>query len=132
MKINNVYDNYQLNFSAQVSKNFISASRNYCENTKQGKQVIDKFFQQIRNFKKFGYEDYTIEYKKNRVNGKTEYSLIALRYGMKDSDGMVLTKKDNFRKVFQKFLHMNKHEFIQKIEYQKNKKFAAKTWSELI
>ena len=36
------------------------------------------------------------------------------------------------RKVFQKFLHMNKHEFIQKIEYQKNKKFAAKTWSELI
>ncbi len=130
MQINKVSDNYQLNFSAEISKNFICASGNYCKKSKKDKRTIAKFFQKVHNFETYGYDNYTIKYKRNNTDGKTRFSLVALKPGMKNSEGAILAEKSTFRELFDKFLHINRYEFSKKMEEKLHKNFAAKTWSE--
>ena len=81
------------------------------------------FDEKVVEFKNFGYEDYYIKHVKKDIDGKRYHQLIAVRSGMDDSEGTVLTVKDQFRKAIEKFTHINKYEFTKKMEQKQQTRF---------
>lgn len=116
MQSNLSVNRIQPNFQAQVSKHFIDDANklfNYKHIKKNMKADFDK---KVTEFADYGYDDYYIKYVKKDIDGKRYHQLIAVRQGMPDSEGAVLTSKDQFRKAIEKFTHINKYEFTKKME----------------
>ena len=110
----------QTNFKAQVSNGFIKHTKKFYTGIGNNKAKLKQFEQKVEAFKDYGYDDYFIKYVQKDFNGERRHMLIAVRNGMDDSMGTVLTTKDKFRKVVEKFLHINEWEFTKKME-EKNK-----------
>lgn len=115
MPLNSIQSNYQPNFQANVSNNFVKASKDYL--SKVGNQSkMDAFVKKIDNFKNYGSDNIEVFHERIFINGKPNYALYAKKEGMKPTEYVVLTVKDQFRKVVDKFMHINKHEFELKAQ----------------
>ena len=108
-------------FHAKVAKHFIDDAHNLFNYKHISKDMKVDFDEKVLEFENFGYDDYFIKYVKKDINGKRFHQLIAVRPGMSDSEGTLLTSKDQFRKLIEKFTHINKYEFTKKME-QNNKR----------
>ena len=109
-------NNIQTNFKANVSKNFIKAAHNYYYGVEYNGLKVKFFDHQVRNFGKYGYDDFTIKHEKRHINGKIQHVLFAEKDGTK----IILTQKENFRKLLNKFMRLNKIEFNLKMENSSN------------
>jgi len=109
-------NNIQPSFHAQVSKNFIKNAINTIDSQMRNKSLKINFDKKVKEFADFGYDDFFVKYVKENIDGVRYHKLIAVKPGMDDSQGTVLTKKDKFRKVIEKFTHINKYEFTKKME----------------
>ncbi len=114
----------QTNFKAQIEKNFINNAKKFYKGIGNNKAKLKQFEEKVNAFKDYGYDDYFIKYVKKDFNGEQRHMLIAVRNGMADTMGTVLTSKDKFRKVVEKFLHINKWEFTTKMEEKNKIRFA--------
>ncbi len=120
----------QPNFRATVSKHFIKDAQKMMDSRMKNSDIAERFEKKVADFKDYGYDDYYIKYIKKDINGKRFHQLIAVRPGMDDSEGAVLTSKDKFRKTIEKFTHITKYEFIKKME-QFNQRRFVKTIAEV-
>lgn len=120
----------QPDFQAQVSKHFVKDAQKLMESKIRNKNIAANFEKKVTDFADYGYDEYYIKYIKKDIDGKRFHQLIAVRPGMDDSDGAVLTSKDKFRKVIEKFTHITKYEFTKKME-QFNQKRFVKTIAEV-
>ncbi len=116
-------NNIQPNFQAQVSKNFIKNAHNMMDSQLKNKTLKTNFDKKVNEFAEYGYDEYFIKYVKEDIDGKRYHKLIAVRPGMDDSLGAVLTNKDKFRKIIEKFTHINKYEFTKKMEQNQKRLF---------
>ena len=123
MNSNLSVNNIQPSFQAQVSKSFIEKAHNLFNYKHINKNLKVNFDEKVLEFENFGYDDYFIKYVKKDINGKRFHQLIAVRHDMSDADGTLLTSKDQFRKAIEKFTHINKYEFTQKMEQHKKRLF---------
>jgi hypothetical protein len=115
--------NIQPNFRAKVAKSFIEDAHKLFKDKHTRKPMNVSFDEKVVEFENFGYDEYSIKYLKKDIDGKRYHKLIAVRSGMDDSEGTILTIKDQFRKVVEKFTHINKYEFTKKMEQNNQKKF---------
>ena len=116
MNSNLSVNNIQPNFQAQISKNFIKNAHNTMDSQLKNKNMKINFDKKVKEFADYGYDEFFIKYVKEDIDGKRYHKLIAVKPGMEDSQGAVLTKKDKFRKKIKKFTHINKYEFTKKME----------------
>lgn len=123
MQSNLSVNNIQPNFHAKVSKHFIDDAHKMfnCKHVKKDLQV--GFDKKVTEFGNFGYDEYSVKYVKKDIDGKRYHQLIAVRKGMEDSEGALLTSKDRFRKVIEKFIHINKYEFNTKMVQNHQRRF---------
>ena len=113
----------QPNFQAKVSKKFISYANNAFKRDIKNPTLKTNFDKKVAEFENFDYDDYIIKYVRKDIAGKRYHQLIAVRPSMDDYQGAILTSKDKFRKVIEKFTHINKHEFTTKMEQHRQKLF---------
>jgi hypothetical protein len=104
----------QPNFRANVSRSFQDAAYYYYTRTAKTPECLQKFVKKVNEFQEFGHRNLTVSYKKEYKDGKLNYVLFASDPGY-DSEAVVLTRKDVFRKIIDKFLHMNQYEFNMKV-----------------
>jgi hypothetical protein len=97
-----------------VSNKFIKEAHNTLDSQIRNHAMKINFDEKVTEFENFGYDDYFIKYVKKNIDGKRYHQLIAVKSGMDDSQGVVLTPKDKFRKAIEKFTHINKYEFTKK------------------
>lgn len=116
-------NNFQPNFQAKVAKHFIDDAHKLFNYKHIRNEMKVAFDEKVTEFENFGYDDYFIKYVKKDINGKRFYQLLAVRPGMDDSEGTLLTSKDQFRKMIEKFTHINKFEFTKKMEHNFHKRF---------
>lgn len=100
-------------FGARVSKNFIKAAHNYLNGVEYNGQKCRNFDRKVTKVENnFDNDDYTIIHKKIRNGKNTEHALYAIN---ENYDPILITKKDKFRKVIEKFMHLSKQELDAKI-----------------
>ena len=116
-------NHYQPNFQAKVSKHFIEDAHSLFNYKHIRNEIKVGFDEKVTEFENFGYDDYFIKHVKKDINGKRYHQIIAVRPGMDDSEGTLLTCKDQFRKAIEKFTHINKYEFTKKMEQTMQRKF---------
>ena len=105
--------NNQPAFKASVSDNFIKAAHNYFNGVEYRPwraEIFDKKVAKV--FKEFGYDEFIINYKKAKKDGKLIHILSADKKGL----SVPLTQKDKFRKIIEKFQRMTKGELYIKIK----------------
>ena len=113
MQIHSHTNNSNTTFQAKISPEFISAAKNYytkTSNAAQSEAKINKFMHKVGEYEKFGSDDITIIHKKISHNPQ-QHALYATKEGMKPEEYIVLTVKDQFRKVLEKFQRINQYEF---------------------
>jgi hypothetical protein len=106
---------YRPAFQANVHKDFINAACIHY-NKQHAPQKFERFMQKVRAFEKnYGTNDVTVVYDKVNLNGKTQHVLYAVKDGMKPGEYIVLSVKDQFRKLVEKFMHINEYEYTMKM-----------------
>ncbi len=126
MQSNLSVNNIQPSFQAKVAKHFIDDAHKLFNYKHIKNDMKINFDEKVTEFANFGYDDYYIKYVKKDIDGKRFHQLIAVGPDMADTEGVVLTSKDQFRKVIEKFTHINKYEFTKKMENLKFKNFNIK------
>ena len=116
MQSNMSVNNLSPNFQAKASKRFIDSAHKAFDREIKNPAMRSNFDEKAAEFENFGYDDYFIKYVKDVKDGKVQHKLVALTGNMKDSEGIVLTSKDRFRKAIEKFTHITKFEFTQKMK----------------
>jgi hypothetical protein len=124
MQSNLSINSVQPNFRATVSNRFIKEAQKTIDLKMKNSDIAERFEKKVADFKDYGYDDYYIKYIKKDINGKRFHQLVAVRPGMDDSEGAVLTSKDKFRKAIEKFTHITKYEFTKKMEQFNQKRFV--------
>ena len=108
--MNNTILPYQPNFRANIDEKLLDAAHGYLK--KRSANEYKQFRSAIRRFHEVPNSDHlTIAYKRGYENGQEMHSLCAIENG---KEPIVLSKKDQFRKLVQKFLYMNEYEFKTK------------------
>lgn len=103
---------YQPVFKANFSDKFLNAADKYYSNTGNAKKY-KQFCSAVRRFAELpNSDDVTIDYKSVINEGKREHILFASKLG---ESPVVLTAKDQFRKVLEKFSYMSEFEFNTKM-----------------
>lgn len=113
MQVNSIQNNSQPNFQARVSNKFMKAADNYF--LKYGnvqKRAI--FDDKVDEFLNFGTDKMVVQYKKFVKDGQTRHKLYVRDYESEGQKAFLLTEKDSFRKVVEKFTHINDFEFNSK------------------
>lgn len=113
MQINSIKNDTMTNFQAKVSPNFINAAKTYYTKNNSYSQCeakINRFMSKVGEYAKYGSDDINVVFEKVPTKDK-QYALYAVKDGMKPGDYAVLTVKDQFRKVLEKFLRINRYEF---------------------
>ena len=106
----NINQTQQPAFKANIDGRFLDAANGYLKNKPQGQ--YKQFCSAVRRFVEVPNSDHiTISYKKGFENGAPTHALYANQEG---KDPILLTKKDQFRKLIQKFSFMNEFEFKTK------------------
>ena len=109
----NLNINNQPVFKASVSDNFIKATHNYFKGVEYRPYKLYPFDRKVAQvINNFGYDEFTINYKKVIKDGKALHVLSADREGL----SVPITEKDRFRKVVEKFQRMTKGELYIKIK----------------
>ncbi len=109
----NLSVNNQPAFRATVSDQFIKAAHNYFNGVEYNPKKTKLFDEKVSEvFNEFGYDEFKISYKKEKVDGKTMHCL----YAGNEEYKVPLTQKDKLRKAIEKFMHMNKYELYIKIK----------------
>lgn len=111
MNINSINN---VSFGAEISRRFLVPAQRHLENATYRQQI--NFEDNVDMFQKMPYtEGITISYERVSQDGKIQHALIA----QKGDKKVVLSTKDQFRKIVEKFSHMNEHEFKTKWNQQK-------------
>lgn len=109
-------NNVNNNFKANVSNDFRAAAENLLLHPKNTGMASAKkhesFMNAIKRFGKFGNPETLITLKKESKDGKKIFSLYAEEPG---KTPVLLTTKDNFRKIIEKFTHINEYEYNIKV-----------------
>lgn len=114
--------NPETNFKAQLSQDFINAARHHYAKSPSPKP-FRRFLSKMAEFHNFpNSDDVKIIHDKVSVGGKLQHVLYAVKEGMKREEWVVLTTKDCFRKLVEKFTHINKYEFELKMEQAQKSK----------
>lgn len=104
-------------FGIKISRGFQSAVHNYFNGVEYRPWRSEKFDRRAcwvdHNF---GYDEFTLEYHKVIKDGITKHRLTAEREGMKP---VLISEKDQFRKLIEKFQRMKKGELYIKIKQAK-------------
>lgn len=96
-------------FKANISSKFLDAADAYFKTNKTRGQY-KQFCCAVRRFSEIPNSDHiTISYKKATKNDELFHELRAYISGQKDP--VVLTSKNQFRKLLEKFSYMNEYEF---------------------
>lgn len=99
--------NCQTTFRANIDAKFLNAADAFLQ--KQPAKQYKQFNSAVRRFVEIPNSDHlTISYKRGFKDGKANYSLLATEEG---KEPVLLTEKDMFRKLIQKFSYMNEYEF---------------------
>lgn len=99
--------NTQISFRANIDSKFLDAADGFLK--KQPQKQYQQFQSAVRRFIEIPNSDnLTITYKKGFENGLPVHSLYANEAG---KEPILLTAKDQFRKLIQKFSYMNEYEF---------------------
>lgn len=105
--MNNTISHQQPCFRANVDSKFLDAADGYLQ--KQSPKQYKQFCSAVRRFVEIPNSNHlTIEYKKEFINNTVSHSLYATEAG---KTPILLTVKDQFRKLIQKFSFMNEYEF---------------------
>ena len=105
---------YRPYFQANVSEKFVNAMRGYFNSGENRLKNNYRLNKKIEEYKNFGYKDYTVELHKKAMGWDVEYSLVAVKEGMKPQDYIILAKRNSFRKIVQRFIEMRRGEFKSK------------------
>ena len=112
MNINSINN---IPFRAEVSQRFSVPAKRHLEQNGNYRQQI-QFEDNVEMFEKMpNTQGITISYEKVPKDGKIQHALIA----QKGDKKVTLSIKDQFRKIVEKFSHMNEYEFKIKWEQQK-------------
>ncbi|MGN0031034.1 MAG: hypothetical protein ACI37Q_03670 [Candidatus Gastranaerophilaceae bacterium] len=104
--MNNTIDTH-ISFKANIDSKFLNAADAYLKN--QPPKQYKQFNSAVRRFVEIPNSDHlTISYKRSFQNGLPTHSLYANEAGQPP---ILLTVKDQFRKLIQKFSYMNEYEF---------------------
>lgn len=99
--------NTQVSFKANIDGKFLDAADGFLKN--QSRSQYKQFCSAIKRFSEVPNSDHlTIRYKKEFRNGTLSHALYAEEAG---KPSILLTAKDQFRKLIQKFSYMNEYEF---------------------
>ncbi len=99
--------NAQVSFKANIDSRFLDAADAFLQ--KQSTKQYKQFNSAVRRFIEIPNSDHlTITYKKGFEKGLPVHSLYANEIGKQP---ILLTTKDHFRKLIQKFSYMNEYEF---------------------
>lgn len=99
--------NPQISFKANIDGKFLDAADGFLKN--QPRSQYKQFCSAVRRFSEIPNSDnLTIRYKKEYKNGYLSHALYAEEVG---KPSILLTVKDQFRKLIQKFSYMNEYEF---------------------
>lgn len=112
----------QPNFQAKVAKHFIDDAHKLFNYKHINKDLKVAFDEKVIEFENFGFNDYYIKYKKTKVNDANVHNIVAAKSGDYNSKEILLTSKDQFRKAIEKFTHISKYEFTQKMKQALEKK----------
>ncbi len=113
MQIDKNVNSSQPVFRAAVAENFKKAARNYFNGVEYRPWRTEIFNKKVEKVvKEFGYDEFTINYKKATRDGVQVHMLFADREGM----SVPLTCKDRFRKVIEYFQRMTKGDLYLKIK----------------
>lgn len=106
--------NSQVSFKANFTNEFLDAADSYLR--RQKRSEYKQFCSAIRRFAELPNSDsITIRYSKELKNGETVHALYADELGKKP---VLLTAKDQFRKVIKKFSFLSEREFKTKTGLQ--------------
>ena len=98
---------YKPTFKANFADKFLDAADSYYSKNPKGYRA---FCENLRKFNEFkNTDDITISYKVIYQKGKKLYILLAEKLG--DNKPVILSSKDQFRKLLEKFSHITKFEF---------------------
>ena len=112
MNLNSVNN---VSFKAEISPRFLVPARRCLEEAPYRQQA--NFDDSVRMFKNMPNTDgITISYEKTREDGELKHVLLA----QKGDKKVILSKKDQFRKLVEKFSNINEHEFKTKWTQQKS------------
>ncbi len=105
MQVNSI-NNSQPNFQARVSSDFTTSAKKLYQSIGRERR-FDAFEEQLGRFNNFGTDDMEVVYKKVFKDDKRQFALVA----RKDGKEVTLSVKDQFRKLVEKFMHINEYEF---------------------
>lgn len=114
-----IYFNIQNNkpmpaFEAKVSERFITSLRGYVNsgsNRLKNNYTLNK---QIENVGNFGFDNYTIELRQNRMGWGTEYQLVAVKDGTDGKNPVIIAKRLTYKHIANLFLNIRKNEFVRR------------------
>ncbi len=108
MQINSIQSDCKPSFQAKVSSKFTEAAKNYFQ---KNPVKLEAFEKKVDTYKYYGLSDVNVFHERVILNGKPHYALYAAKDGAKPEEYALLTVKDAFRKVIEKFMRINKYEF---------------------
>ena len=112
MNINSIKN---IPFKAEISRRFLVPAQRHLEQNGTYRQQL-MFDDNVNMFKNMpNSQGITISYERVNEDGKIKHALIA----QKGDKKVTLSTKDQFRKIVEKFFHMNEYEFRTKWEQQK-------------
>jgi hypothetical protein len=104
---------YKPSFGIKVNKKFIDAAHNYYNDVEYRPWRTKPFDKRVKEvIDTLGYEDFELTYVKEHKNGVISHCLYAIKDTM---DPVLISSKDQFRKLLDKFRYINKHELYVKI-----------------
>ena len=104
---------YKPSFGIKVNKRFIDAAHNYYNDVEYRPWRTKPFDKRVKEvIDTFGYDEFELVFKKERENGVLMHCLYAIKEGM---DDVLISRKDQFRKLMDKFRYMTKGELYLKI-----------------
>ena len=98
-------------FGAKVDEKFVNAMRGYINHGENRLKNNYKLNQKIETYDSFGHDDYTVQLHQKYTAMGTEYALKAVKDGENPDNAIVLAKRNSFRAIVNKFLHINRSEF---------------------
>lgn len=113
MQTNLAVKNHNTSFGIKTDKNLIKAVHNYYNGVEHRPWRAENFNKLVIDMeKKLGYDDFELIYKRGIFKNGNKHIIYATKEGM---NPVVITQKDEIRKVIEKLNHLNKHELYTKI-----------------
>ncbi len=112
---------YSPSFGINVSAHLIDTAHNHYNYNQlvNKKQSIYKFDKKAQEYSNYGYDDYTLDYRKKLEQGNWQHYLVAFKDG-EENKAKVVIKRNTLLRLINKFFEINKGELRQKITSGKN------------